>query len=195
MNFARRFATGSYASVSSSVAPRSNSSLPLSRDTFGLRKIIVAATSHGKVFGIDSSNGQVIWSRVFGLGWAAEVGGKIIPLKVFITRAVGDADSDTPQVVIVAERKADNVSILGASLCALMINLLLQTLTDTVVFHIDALTGADVLGASNDKDVLQGKDVIAGSSIEAYLYQSDSAKFVVLFDEFLQVNRAAWPLF
>lgn len=107
--FARRFATGSYASVSSSVAPQANDSLPLSRDAFGLRQIIVAATSHGKVFGLDSSNGEIVWSRVFGLGWAAEVGGRIIPLKVYVTRAVGDADGDTPQVAIVTERKADNV--------------------------------------------------------------------------------------
>lgn len=46
------------------------------------------------------------------MGWAAEVGGKIIPLKVYVTRAVGDADGDTPQVVVVAERKADNVGFL-----------------------------------------------------------------------------------
>ena len=109
MAFARRFATGSYASVSSSVAPQTNGSLPLSRDAFGLRQIIVAATSHGKVFGLDSSNGEIVWSRVFGLGWAAEVGGRVVPLKVYVTRAVGDADGDTPQVAIVTERKADNV--------------------------------------------------------------------------------------
>ncbi|TCD70607.1 hypothetical protein EIP91_002637 [Steccherinum ochraceum] len=170
INFARRFATGSYASVSSSVAPKANASQPLARDAFGLRKIIVAATAHGKVFGIDSSNGEIVWSRVFGLGWAHEVGGKIIPLKVFVTRAVGDVDGDTPQVVVVAERKADN------------------TLRDTVVFHIDALTGADVLGVSKDKDLLQGKDVIAGSCVEAYFYKTDTAKFVILLDEFLQTH-------
>ncbi|KAH8102954.1 hypothetical protein BXZ70DRAFT_889895 [Cristinia sonorae] len=170
INFARRFATGSYASVSSSVAPQANASQSLSRDTFGLRKIIVAATSHGKVFGIDSSNGEIIWSRVFGLGWAHEVGGRIIPLKLFVTKTVGDAEGENPQVVVVAERKADN------------------TLVDTVVFHIDALTGADVLGVSKDKDVLQGKDVIAGPSVGAYLFQNDAAKIVILFDEFLQTH-------
>jgi len=170
LKFARRFATGSYASVSSSVAPQTNASVPLARDAFGLRKIIVAATAHGKVFGIDSSNGEIVWSRVFGLGWAAEVGGRIVPLKVYVTRAVGDAEGDSPQVAVVTERKAHN------------------SLTDTVIFHIDALTGADVLGVSKDKDLLQGKDVIAGSCLQAYLYQSDAAKFVVLFDEFLQTH-------
>ena len=30
--------------------------------------------------------------------------------------------------------------------------------------------------------------MVAGSAIEAFLYKSDSAKFVILFDEFLQVS-------
>ncbi|THH31554.1 hypothetical protein EUX98_g2645 [Antrodiella citrinella] len=185
--FARRFATGSYASVSSSVASQANASVPLSRDAFGLRKIIVAATTHGKVFGIDSSSGEIVWSRVYGLGWAAEVGGRIIPLKMFVTRAVGDADGATPQVAIVAERKADNVRD-PMSPMSLLPDTHFQSLTDTVVFHVDALTGADALGVSQDKDILQGKDVIAGSCVEAFLYQDDDAKFVLLFDEFLQTH-------
>lgn len=107
VNFVRRFVTGSYASVSASVAPPANASEPLSRDAFGFRKVIVAATTHGKLYGIDSANGAVLWSRVFGLGWAAQVGGQIIPAKMFVTRTVGDGDS--PQVVLVTQRKANNV--------------------------------------------------------------------------------------
>ncbi|CAL1698629.1 unnamed protein product [Somion occarium] len=168
INFAKRFATGSYASASSSIAPASNDTSPLSRDTFGFRKIIVAATSHGKVFGIDSANGEIIWSRVFGLGWAAEVGGRIFPLKIFTTRTV--SDGDTPQVVIVGQRKADN------------------SLVDTVAFHIDALTGEDVSGTSIGQDILQGQDVIAGALVEAYLFQDGPTKYVVLLDEYLQVH-------
>lgn len=34
----------------------------LKRDEFNLNKLIIAATSCGKVFGIHSSNGQIIWS-------------------------------------------------------------------------------------------------------------------------------------
>ena len=92
MNFVRRFVTGSYASVTASVASSANASEPLSRDEFGFRKVIVAATSHGKLYGIDSANGQVLWSRVFGLGWAAQVGGQIIPAKMFVTRTVHDGE-------------------------------------------------------------------------------------------------------
>ena len=104
----RRFVTGSYASVSASVAPPANASEPLARDAFGFRKVIVAATSQGKLFGIDSANGEVLWSRIFGLGWAAQVGGQIIPAKMFTTRTVNDGES--PQVVLVTQRRASNVS-------------------------------------------------------------------------------------
>lgn len=58
---------------------------------------------------------------------------------------------------------------------------------DTVLFHIDALTGGDVRGVSATADVLQGFDVIAGPMIEAYLVRSGSTKVVVLLDEFVQV--------
>ncbi|OBZ74558.1 ER membrane protein complex subunit 1 [Grifola frondosa] len=168
IHFAKRFVTGSYASVSSSVAPRSNASDLLSRDAFGFRKIIVAATSHGKVYGIDSANGAILWNRVFGLGWAAQVGGHIIPVKLFVTRTVNDGD--VPQVVLVTQRKANN------------------GLVDTVLFHINALSGEEVAGASAYGDVLKGDDVISGPLIEAYLLRSGSTKIVVLLDEFLQVH-------
>lgn len=101
--------TGSYASISSSVAPLANATDILSRDTFGFRKLIVAATPYGKVYGIDSANGEIVWSRVFGLGWAAEVGGQVIPVKLFVTRTVSDGDA--PQVVLVTQRKANNVCL------------------------------------------------------------------------------------
>ena len=107
-NFVRRFVTGSYATVSASVAAPANASEPLSRDAFGFRQVIVAATPYGKLYGIDSANGEVLWSRVFGLGWAAQVGGQIIPAKLFVTRTVNDGES--PQVVLVTQRKANNVS-------------------------------------------------------------------------------------
>lgn len=111
VHFVKRFVTGSYDSVSSSVAPSATSNETiLARDTFGFRKILVAATATGKVYGIDSSNGQIIWSRVLGLGWAAEVGGRVHPVKLFTTRTIGDGD--TPQVVLVTQRRANNVSFL-----------------------------------------------------------------------------------
>lgn len=106
-NFARRFATGSYDTVSASAVP-TNDSAPLARDAFGFRKVLVVVTARGKIYGLDSASGDVLWSRVFGLGWAAEVGARIIPLKIFTLRTV--SDGETPQVVIVTQRKANNVS-------------------------------------------------------------------------------------
>ncbi|CCM05286.1 uncharacterized protein FIBRA_07498 [Fibroporia radiculosa] len=166
-SFVKRFVTGSYASVSSSVAPDVNASEPLARDAFGFRKVIVAATSQGKLYGIDSANGEVLWSRVFGLGWAANVGGQVLPVKIFVTRTVSDGDS--PQVVLVTQRKATN------------------SLVDTVVFHVDALTGDDATGKSPSKDILQGVDVISGPLVEAFMLRTDAGRVVVLLDEFAQI--------
>ncbi|KIP12195.1 hypothetical protein PHLGIDRAFT_62449 [Phlebiopsis gigantea 11061_1 CR5-6] len=166
-SFARRFVTGSYETVSASAAP-ANDSAPLVRDAFGFRKVLVVVTARGKVYGLDSASGDVLWSRVFGLGWAAEVGARIVPLKIFTLRTVGDGE--TPQVVIVAQRKANN------------------GLLDTVLFHVDALTGEDSTGASPYTDVLQGIDIIAGPLVETYFLHDESAKFVILFDEFLQAR-------
>ncbi|KAI8996246.1 DUF1620-domain-containing protein [Trametes punicea] len=168
LHFARRFVTGSYASVGAAIAPSANTTEPLSRDAFGFRKVIVAATSHGKMYGIDSANGDVLWSRVFGLGWAAQVGGHIIPAKLFVTRTVGDGE--TPQVVLVTQRRANN------------------GLVDTVLFHVDALTGEDARGNSPAGDVLQGQDVVSGPLVEAFLLRTGTGRTIVLLDEFLQVH-------
>ncbi|TBU24929.1 hypothetical protein BD311DRAFT_780673 [Dichomitus squalens] len=168
VNFVRRFVTGSYTSVSTPVVAPTNASEPLSRDAFGFRKVIVAATPYGKIYGIDSANGDVLWSRVFGLGWAAQVGGQIIPAKLFVTRTVNDGES--PQVVLVTQRKASN------------------GLVDTVLFHVDALTGEDARRQSPSNDLLQGEDAVSGPLVEAFLLPTDAGRAVVLLDEFLQVH-------
>jgi hypothetical protein len=111
VNFVKRFATGSYASASSSAAsPSDAAGGPPTRDAFGFRQVIVAATPFSKIFGIDSSTGKILWSRLLGLGWAAEVGGQVQPVKLFVTQTV--KDGDTPQVVVVIQRIAENVSLL-----------------------------------------------------------------------------------
>jgi hypothetical protein len=81
--FVERFATGSYTLASSpaSVPSLTNENQNLSRDAFGFTPVIAAATAFGKVFGIDSSNGEILWSRVLALGWAAEIGGRIHPVQ------------------------------------------------------------------------------------------------------------------
>ncbi|KAH7927025.1 DUF1620-domain-containing protein [Leucogyrophana mollusca] len=166
LSFATRFATGSYATVSASAASSEDT---LSRDAFGFRQVIVAATSHGKIFGIDSSNGKVMWSRVLGLGWAKKVGGTIVPVKMFVTRTV--SDGETPQVMLVVQRRATN------------------SLVDTVLFHIDALTGADARQDAPPTvgDILEGVDVISGPLIDAFMLPTAN-KTLAFLDEFLQVR-------
>ena len=109
-----------------------------------------------------------------------------MPVKLFVTKTV--ADGGDPEVVIVTQRRADNVCLLYTftSLTQNSYHLPLQTLVDTVIFHLNARTGEDALGVSKNNSILQGLDVIQGSLVEAYLLQTD-IKMVVLFDEFLQV--------
>ena len=83
----------------------------LSRDDFGFRKLIVVATARGVIYGINSANGAILWSRVLALGWAAEVGGRHVPLKLFVTKTV--SEGETPQLVLITQRIADNVSSVG----------------------------------------------------------------------------------
>ncbi|EIN05678.1 DUF1620-domain-containing protein [Punctularia strigosozonata HHB-11173 SS5] len=165
-HFAKRFATGSYASVSAPVSPvNPSNATSLARDAFGLKKIIVAATPFGNVFGIDSSTGKIVWSRVLGLGWAAEVGGRVLPVKLFVM--AGADDGSKPEVLLITQRRAEN------------------TLVDTVVFHLDALTGADASGAA-PTPLIQGIDVIPGALVESYFIPE--IKTALLFDEFLQLH-------
>ncbi|KAF5329635.1 hypothetical protein D9619_009267 [Psilocybe cf. subviscida] len=175
-------------------APSRSPAGPLARDQFGFRQVIVAATVFGKLYGIDSANGDIVWSRVLGLGWAGQVGGRVQPVKLFTVKAVGDVDpalregdaargGQDPEVVLVGQRRADN------------------TLVDTVVFHFNALTGADVTGRAKDEEVFEGHDLIQGPLIEGFLLGgAGEPKVAVLLDEYLQVylypdNDATQALF
>jgi hypothetical protein len=80
---------------------------PLARDAFGFRQVIVAVNDLGKIYGLDSSSGAVLWSRILGLGWAAQVGAKIVPVKLFVVQTV--TNGGFPEAVLVAQRHATNV--------------------------------------------------------------------------------------
>jgi ER membrane protein complex subunit 1 len=115
VGFAKRSVTGCYTSTHSipSSPKGSNSTEPLlSRDTFGFRQITVAGAANGKVFGIDSSSAEIVWGHVFGLGWAGEVGGRVVAVKLFVTKTA--ADGGDSEVVMVTQRRADNVRLLYA---------------------------------------------------------------------------------
>ncbi|TFK18337.1 DUF1620-domain-containing protein [Coprinopsis marcescibilis] len=164
INFIRRFVTGSYASATSSAVPQSQNGT-LYRDAFGFRQIIVTATTYGKVFGIDSSNGNVLWSRSLGLGSAINVGGVVTPKKMYVIKTVSDGTD--PEVVIIAERRNA------------------YRMVATVVFHINALSGADLTGASTKPEFLEGIDILDRGSIESYLLEGEK-KVVIVLSESLQ---------
>jgi hypothetical protein len=49
---------------------------------------------------------------MFGHGWAAEVGARVVPVRLFVTRGVGDGEGEGgPQVVLVTQRRAENVRV------------------------------------------------------------------------------------
>lgn len=62
-----------------------------------------------------------------------------------------------------------------------------QGLVDTVIFHVNAVTGEDALGRSPAGTVLQGVDLISGPSLGAYQLSGPS-KAVIVLDEFRQVR-------
>lgn len=113
IHFVQRFFSGQSIVLATKVDIKAGEEL--NRDEFGFRQIIVVATMFGKVYGLDSATGEVVWSRLLGLGWAAEVGGRIIPVKLFEFNGEGVGMNDNrgervkSDVVIVAQRTADNV--------------------------------------------------------------------------------------
>lgn len=56
-----------------------------------------------------------------------------------------------------------------------------------MIFHVNALTGEDVLGKSPAGTVLQGVDLIPGPSLGAYTLPEIS-NVIVLLDDLLQVR-------
>ena len=112
LNFVKRFVTGPYTSTHKRALPTPQKELDLellTRDEFSFRQVIVTANDLGKIYGLDSTSGAILWSRVLGLGWAAQIGGQIIPSKLFVVRTI--ADGGFPEAVLVAQRRANNVQL------------------------------------------------------------------------------------
>ncbi|KAL1740498.1 hypothetical protein HDZ31DRAFT_47393 [Schizophyllum fasciatum] len=151
--FARRFATGEYAVPDAGGAGAF-------RDAFGFRQVVVAATARGVVYGLDSSNGAVLWSRIF-----EDKDGAVMPVKVFTLRTV--SDGEVPQVVVVAQRGTP------------------QGQTHTVLYHLDALTGKDMRRKFDKGEPLLGYVAAKKPLADAFLLDVDT-KVVVLVDQSLE---------
>lgn len=98
----RLISTGSNVPIAPQVHFHDDGSLTMTSDTYGLSQILVTVTSYGKIYGLSTLDGSVLWSRKLGLGWAEELGANLIPVKLSITRG--------SEVVLVVQRKAQNVS-------------------------------------------------------------------------------------
>jgi hypothetical protein len=181
INFVHRFLQPSSETLLAFTPPDATGPSVLTRDTFGFRQLLIVATNQGTVYGIESQTGDIKWSRVLGLGWAGDadpekgvIGGKILPVGVFtLKQSEGEKNAE---VVIVAQRRANN------------------GLVDTVVFHINSLTGNDArTGIPIDRAAgpLQGYDIIHGPAVDVFFLPPRSdpsgSGTVILLDEFLQV--------
>mmetsp|Transcript_70430 Transcript_70430/g.223153 ORF Transcript_70430/g.223153 Transcript_70430/m.223153 type:complete len:981 (-) Transcript_70430:53-2995(-) len=60
---------------------RSGEKLKLSRDTYGFRKLIVALSSSGKLYGIHNGDGRVLWSHFYRAG-----AGGPLPTQIIVSR-------------------------------------------------------------------------------------------------------------
>ncbi|KAG8768084.1 hypothetical protein FRC12_005774, partial [Ceratobasidium sp. 428] len=114
VQFAKRFATGSYAAA---VVPDSQD---LERDTFGFRKMLVVATAHGTLIGVDTARGTVVWRRIIGFSFGGPV--DVTPFKLFVVKSA--VEGPNPEMVLIAERKPRN-----------------RDNRVSVVYHFEALTG------------------------------------------------------
>ncbi|WOO77878.1 ER membrane protein complex subunit 1 [Vanrija pseudolonga] len=118
----------------------------LHRDQFGLQKLLVAVTRGGKVFGLDSANGNVLWSRNLGLFTAD--GPEIEVHQVHFTRNLSEVGN--PQVAVIAARTRDGN-------------------TATVGYHVDAFTGEVAGDVDEARGVPAGKEIFAGAPKQSFL--------------------------
>jgi hypothetical protein len=58
-----------------------------------------------------------------------------------------------------------------------------------VVYHFDALTGADVIGDSPVRGVINGVDILPAALVESYLLDTGKERIVVFIDEYQQVRQ------
>lgn len=112
-HFTRRFLSGSYAITT--LTPTNDSEGDLWRDPHGFKKLVVLATSTGKIFGIETQRGDIVWD--FKLANAAVT---LRPLKLSVIKTV-------------AERFHPEVALVGA--------VSTNQGDYTAILHIDAITG------------------------------------------------------
>ena len=109
----QRFLTGQYAITT--LTPTTDSEGALWRDPHGFKKLIVLATSTGKMFGIETQRGDIVWNFKLTNPNVA-----LRPLKLSVIKTV--AERFHPEVALVGTVSTSQ----GAY---------------TAIIHIDAITG------------------------------------------------------
>ncbi|ORY24884.1 putative endoplasmic reticulum protein [Naematelia encephala] len=118
----------------------------LHRDQFGFQKLVIAVTKGGKVFALDSTNGNILWSKNLGL---SNVNGNELSVEgVWVVRGLGDTGN--PQFSVLAVRTKQSGQ------------------ETTVAYTVDAYTG-DVTGGTNELGLPAGKELFDGKSQTAFL--------------------------
>lgn len=112
-HFIQRFFTGQYAITT--LTPTTDSEGALWRDPHGFKKLVVLATSTGKIFGVETQRGDIVWN--FKL---ANPTITFRPLKLSVIKTV-------------TERFHPEVALVGAISTSRGVY--------TAVLHIDAITG------------------------------------------------------
>jgi outer membrane protein assembly factor BamB len=82
----------------------------LHRDRFGFQKLLVATTTGGKLFALDSSNGNIVWSR--NLGLFRESGPDLQIEGMWLVRNHGDGG---PVLTVLATRTSEVGAIVIAA--------------------------------------------------------------------------------
>ena len=90
------------------------SSKTLVHNPFSFCQLPITSMTHGKLFALDTSMGAIVWSWILGLGWASQVGGRIVPVRAFtVYRTETGVDNGVPEgwygIMLIMQRIADNV--------------------------------------------------------------------------------------
>ncbi|KAJ3091171.1 hypothetical protein HK102_001448, partial [Quaeritorhiza haematococci] len=99
----------------------------LYKDRFGLRKLIVVASSTGRVSALETEGGQVVWSRFFGSGGDASFDESVSWMQVEVVRP---AFVKFPPVVVLVGKKGGDDGVV-------------------VLRRLNAITGEDYEGAGD----------------------------------------------
>lgn len=74
----------------------------LHRDQFGFQKLLIAVTNSGKIYALDSANGNIIWSR--NLGLLSQDGPEVRVEGMWVVR---DHSQGGPVVAVLASRNGE----------------------------------------------------------------------------------------